>query len=166
MTSNRYGAASTIGIGGNGAATLFGDTPIATAGVDVAGSIGDTTAQGNGQVLTGTGSANGMELKVSATTVGTFGTVRYFEGLTAKLDARIAELIGPKGALKARTDGYEASSKAINTQMTEFNARLVRLEERYRRQYSTLDATLAKMSSTSAYLQQQLAAIAANRAAK
>jgi flagellar hook-associated protein 2 len=166
MTSNRYGAASTVGISGDGGMALFGNTPVATSGVDVAGTIGEVAANGNGQVLTGAGKATGIELKVNATNVGALGTVRYFEGITAKLDARVAEIVGPKGWIKARTDGYETSSKAVNQQMTEFNLRLVKLEERYRRQYSALDATLAKMSSTSAYLQQQLAAIAANSRAK
>jgi flagellar hook-associated protein 2 len=164
ITSVRYGAASGIAASGNGSLTLFGNAPTATTGLDVVGTIGGISATGNGQVLAGTGAVLGLELKINTSVTGGLGAVKYFEGITAKLDARITELSGPKGPLKARTDGLDASVKDIGKLTTDYNARLVRLEQRYRRQFSTLDATLGRMSTTSTYLQQQLAAIAKNTA--
>lgn len=166
ITSTRYGSASTVVAGGNAASSLLGNAPIATAGMDITGSIGGATAVGSGQILVGTGNAGGLELTVNAAVTGTLGTVKYFEGITSKLDTRIAELVGAKGALKARTDGYEASIKAIDKLMSQYSDRLTKIEARYRRQYSALDASLGKMNNTSNYLQQQLASIAANTAQK
>ncbi|MFN0302495.1 MAG: flagellar filament capping protein FliD [Burkholderiales bacterium] len=166
ITSTGYGNASTLVAGGNAASALLGNAPITTAGLDVTGSIGDTTAVGKGQLLVGTGKANGLELRINASVTGSLGTVKYFEGITSKLDARITELTGAKGVLKARTDGYEAAIKAVGKLMTEYGDRLTKIEARYRRQYSALDATLGKMNTTSNYLRQQLASIAANTARK
>ena len=160
ITSVRYGVASSVAVGGNGATTLFGDAPVATAGLDVVGAIGGVSATGNGQVLAGTGAANGLELKINTFVMGELGNVKYFEGITAKLDARITALNGLNGPLKARTDGLGVSVKDIGKQADQFNARLVSIEARYRRQYSALDAMLGRMSATSTYLQQQLASIA------
>ena len=159
VTSVRYGAASSVAVSGNGATTLFGDTPVATTGLDVVGAIGGVSATGNGQVLAGTGAANGLELKINTSVTGELGAVKYFEGITAKLDARITALNGLNGPLKARTDGLGVSVKDIGKQADQFNARLVSIEARYRRQYSALDAMLGRMSATSTYLQQQLASI-------
>ena len=52
LTSSRYGSTSGVTLaGGNGAAALLGAIPVATAGLDVAGSIDGVAATGTGQVL-------------------------------------------------------------------------------------------------------------------
>jgi len=44
LTSRRYGAGSTLSVSGSAAPSLFGATPAATAGLDVAGTIGEVVS--------------------------------------------------------------------------------------------------------------------------
>ena len=67
------------------------------------------------------------------------------------------------GLLKSKTDGLNVSIKTIADQAARFETRLDSIEKRYRAQFVALDATLSSMQSTSDYLTQQLAALAANR---
>lgn len=74
MTSNAYGANSSVSVtSGNAITNLFGTAPTSTSGQDVAGTINGVTARGSGQYLTGTtglqgsttGSNNGTQAQRS-----------------------------------------------------------------------------------------------------
>lgn len=165
LTSNTYGSSSSVAVAGNAATDLLGAAPTATAGLNVQGTINGGEATGTGQKLvSNSGPSIGMELQIVATAPGALGTVTYFEGVTAKLDARITEMLDASGPLRARTDGINASIRGIERRTQVVTDRLSQMEQRYIRQYSALDTMLAQMSSTSAYLQQQLAQISANTA--
>ncbi|MNW21730.1 Flagellar hook-associated protein 2 [compost metagenome] len=62
-----------------------------------------------------------------------------------------------------RSKGLNETIKSIATQRDKFSDKLNDIETRYRAQYSRLDVTLSRLTSTQSYLTQQLAAIAANR---
>lgn len=163
LTSNTYGASSSVALAGNAATDLLGAAPTATAGLDVQGTIDNGAATGTGQKLVSTnGNSIGMELQIAASAPGTLGTVTYFEGVTARLDARITELLDTTGPLRSRTDGINASIRGIERRAQALTDRLGQIEQRYIRQYSALDTMLSQMSSTSAYLTQQLAQLSAN----
>ncbi len=163
IASNTYGASSSVAVSGNAATDLLGAAPTATAGLDVQGTIDGGDATGTGQKLVSTnGNSIGMELQIVATAPGSLGTVTYFEGVSAKLDARISELLNESGPVRARTDGINTSIRNIERRAQVLTDRLGQIEQRYIRQYSALDTMLAQMSSTSAYLQQQLAQLSAN----
>jgi len=166
VTSNRYGAASNVAVSGNAATGIFGAAPVTTTGLDVAGTIGTLAATGRGQLLTGSGVAKGLEIRISSSTTGTLGTVNYFEGIAARIDARLADVLGRKGSLQSKADGLDASVKDLRKLADAYSVRMTAIEARYRKQFSSLDASLARMQSTSTYLQQQLTSIAANTASR
>ena len=58
--------------------------------------------------------------------------------------------------IDSRIDGINASIKDIDTQRDTLNRRLEDTEKRIRAQYPALDATIASMTQTSNFLQQQL----------
>ena len=66
-------------------------------------------------------------------------------------------LVGTTGTIAARTDGINTSVAAIGKQRSIVNARLVVIEERYRKQFTALDTLMSNMTSTSNYLTTQLA---------
>jgi flagellar hook-associated protein 2 len=156
MTSQRYGSASTVAItGGNASAGLFG-TPTQTAGVNVAGMIGDRLATGVGEVLTGTGDAAGLEIKVNGGVTGERGTIRFARGYAYELDQLAGKLLEDDSLLDGRMDGISASIKDIERKREQLNVRLESIEKRYRDQFNALDALMSRMQQTSTYLQRQL----------
>lgn len=161
VVSNDFGSGSSVtGPGGNAAAGLFGGTPAATAGQNVAGTINGVAATGQGQSLL---SADGLRLRVTATSAGALGNLTFTRGYGSLLKDAVNKLIDTTGPIAARTDGLAASVKRNTKQQDDFNTRMATLEVAYRRQFSALDSMLTSMSQTSSYLSQQLAALARSR---
>lgn len=157
VTSNRYGSASAVLLtGGNALTALFG-TQTETAGVDVAGTIGGIAATGSGQMLTGTGDAAGLALKVSAGATGSRGSVNFARGFAYELDKLVGRMLENDSLIDGRIDGINASIKDIGTRRDALAIRLELIEKRYRAQFSALDTMIASMTKTSDFLTQQLA---------
>lgn len=64
--------------------------------------------------------------------------------------------LGFDGALTGRTEGLNNAIRDIGKQRDAINTRLVSVEARYRRQFTSLDSMLSSMGQTSSYLSQQL----------
>ncbi len=155
ITSNRYGSASTVSItGGNGKLSLFG-TPVETSGADVAGKINGITATGSGQTLTGAADSSGLVIKITGGGTGVRGDIDFAHGFGKKLDKIVGEMLNGR-LIDSRVDGINASIKDIDAQRDTLNRRLENTEKRIRAQYTALDATIASMTQTSNFLQQQL----------
>ncbi len=159
ITSNRFGSGSSISFAsGAGADNLMGATPVSTTGLDVAGTIGGLAATGSGKILTGgPGNAEGLALQVEG--LGARGTVNYSQGYAFQFDKFTKNLLDTTGPLTLRTEGINASIKQLTDNRLRMVDRLADVEKRYRAQYTSLDATISKMNSTSAYLSQQLSAL-------
>jgi len=158
LTSALYGSSSSIVItGGNAASTLFGAGTTSITGVDVAGEIGGIAASGSGQILTGTGNANGLQLLVEGGSTGARGSISFSRGIAWQLDQTITALLGEKGTLASRTDGIDRSIEDIESRRAVLERRLEDIEARYRKQFAALDSLVASMQQTSNYLTQQLA---------
>jgi flagellar hook-associated protein 2 len=154
-TSSRWGRESTLALtGGSALAPLFG-TPVATDGRDIAGTLGGRPATGAGQRLTG----SGLAVDVSGTASGARGEVRYALGFAARIDAFVDRMVAGDGALAARTGGIQRSIDGLDRDRGNVLRRLDAIETRLRAQFVALDSTLASMTATSSYLQQQLAAL-------
>lgn len=164
ITSTKYGAISNIKLSSN-TGTAFSDifgAAAPTAGVDVAGTIGGQAAGGSGQFLTGKGSdADGLKIEVTGGALGARGTVGFSQGYAYQLTNLTNGFLGSKGLIAGRTDGIAASIKTLTQQKEDFGLRLGDIEKRYRAQYTALDVSISKMSQTSTYLTQQLAALSA-----
>lgn len=161
ITSTKYGSVSKVDISGNGAADLLG-TPTLTAGVDVAGTIGSAPATGSGQQLTGAAGSgsSGIVVQITGGNLGDRGTVNISKGIGALFNAVNDSFLGATGTIQNKNDGINKSVADIGKQRDALNIRLTLTEARYRKQYSSLDVTLAGMNSTSNFLTQQLAALA------
>jgi flagellar hook-associated protein 2 len=71
----------------------------------------------------------------------------------------IDKLVGLSGTIKTRSDDLSASADRLVKQQEALETRLVKVEERYRKQFSALDTLVSQMNSSSAYLTQQLASL-------
>lgn len=164
LASNKYGSSSVASItGGNGQTDLFGGSATATTGVDVAGTIDGQAATGKGQTLTAnTGNANGMGIVINGGTLGTRGVINFTQGYANELDNLMTSVLGKNGQINSATAGLNATIKSIqnsvNSQMAINQQVLASLQA----QYTALDVTMSGLSSTSAFLTQQLAGLSSS----
>lgn len=164
LTSNRYGAVSGVTLGsvsGSPVTLLQGAAPVATAGIDVAGSIGGMPATGSGQFLSAAlGSvADGLKLQVSGGFIGARGNVDFSQGYADRLNKLVDGFIGSGSLIAGTNDGLNRSVKDIGKQRDALQLRLADTEKRYRAQFTALDVAIGSMTTTSTFLTQQLAAI-------
>ena len=159
FTSSRYGSASAVALSNTAADTLVGAAPVATAGLDVAGTIGGVAGVGSGQVLTGATGApsEGLKLNITGGVLGPRGTISYARGAGYALDQVLTSFLAATGAVQTRTDGLQGSIKDIDKRKDVLQARLDLVQAAYLRQFNALDAQLSQLSATSTYLTQQLA---------
>ncbi|MBX3616143.1 flagellar filament capping protein FliD [Nitrosomonas sp.] len=155
VTSNKYGSESSVQItGGNGKADLFG-TSVEITGSDVAGTINGVVATGSGQTLTGAAESSGLILKITGGSTGSRGEIDFAHGFAQKLNKIVDGMLTGK-LIDSRIDGINTSIKDIEAQREKLQLRLENIEKRVRAQFTTLDATIASMTQTSNFLQQQL----------
>ncbi len=158
IANTRYGSESKIDIGGT-AADAFLPSKVVATGTDVEGSINGAAAKGSGQFLT---AGDGLKLEVTGGTVpADRGTVSFSRGFAELASDLAASFTAKDGLVTSRTDGLNETVKTIEKQREALNTRLAEVEKRYRAQFTALDATVARMKSTSDYLAQQLSAMAA-----
>jgi flagellar hook-associated protein 2 len=158
VTSTKYGASSKVAVsGGNAAAGLFG-TATATDGLAVAGTIGGLAATGSGQTLTASGGdAKGLAVTITGGAIGERGSISFAKGFAVQLDKLVGKLLEDDGMVDSRLDGINASVKDIAKRRESLEARMVSIERRFRAQFTALDTLIASMTTTSSFLQQQLA---------
>ena len=66
-------------------------------------------------------------------------------------------MLATDGLLTSRTDGINRTIKSFDSRIEAFELRLEKVQARYSAQFTALDAAMSSMSTTSAYLTQQLA---------
>jgi len=164
LESTSYGSKSNINITmatGTDTSPIFG-TGAPVKGKDVAGTIGEYAASGDGQTLTGMpgGPVEGLKLTVAGDTTGARGTFGFSQGYAYQLNTLASGYLGAGGAITSRTKGLNDTVKDITAQREKFATKLVDIEARYRKQYSALDTMIANLNSTQSFLTQQLASLA------
>ena len=75
-------------------------------------------------------------------------------------------MLGVDGAVTTRTDGLNQQLQRNEKDQDTWNVRLDQIEQRLRAQYTALDATMAQLSTQSAYLTQQIAQFNASSSSK
>ena len=81
----------------------------------------------------------------------------YTQGYAYQLNQAVTQFLDRGGIVAAGTDGLNSHIKDIDHRRDELQQRLTIIEANYRQQFTALDALLGSMSTTSTFLQQQLA---------
>lgn len=128
------------------------------------GTINGVTATGSGTNLIGAvgDASEGLNVKVTSGALGARGTVNFSIGYAAQFDSLVTSLLSESGILASRTEGINSSIKRLDKQAESITVRLTAIEARYRAQFTKLDTLMSSMSTTSAFLTQQIATINAN----
>lgn len=133
--------------------------------VDTIGTINGVAGTGTGTALKGAvgDDSEGLIINVTGGATGARGTITYSIGFAAQLNDLVSDFLDEEGILTTKTDGLDSSITRLNKETEAQEARLVSIEKRYRAQFTALETLISSMNSTSSYLTQQLAQIAANR---
>ncbi|WP_194712828.1 flagellar filament capping protein FliD [Noviherbaspirillum soli] len=163
ILSSSYGPSSKVTFSGVNADRLLGTARKETVGLDVAGTIDGAAATGKGISLTASdsGAASGIRVDVTGGAIGDRGTVNYSKGYASQFNDLISTFLGTGGRLTARTEGINKSIASVKKDEDRWTDRLTTREADLRKQFTALDTKLSSLTSTSTYLTQQLAQIAA-----
>lgn len=78
------------------------------------------------------------------------------EGFMQRFYSETSTLLQADGVIDAKNDGIAAQISSLDTRINQFETRLTSIEARLRKQFSSLDALLGTLSSTSNLLSRQL----------
>jgi flagellar hook-associated protein 2 len=133
------------------------NTVDAAYGKDIEGTIGGLKANGQGQeLLAAQGSAQGLKLLISDSTVGDRGTVRFSRGLVERLDKVLAGLVDANGILTKRSNNLGKDLEQIQETQSTLDQRMSDYEARLLKQFNSMDSLLGRFQATGSYLTQQL----------
>lgn len=79
------------------------------------------------------------------------------KGLAIQFNDWLNQAVGSGGVIANRVDGLTNSIEDLDVRRDRLNTRLTIIESRYRAQFSALDSLISNMSTTSSFLEQQLA---------
>jgi flagellar hook-associated protein 2 len=163
ITSQVYGADSTVEITESTASALGLNVASGTVGTNVAGTIGGVQAEGNGQYLT---APSGLKLFVKGGLSGSLGSISFSRGLMEKLDDILGGLLDSDGSLKAKTDGLQKTLDLIGEERINLDKKTSKLEQRLLSKFNAMDAILGQFQSTGSFLSQQLDSLPFNNSSK
>jgi flagellar hook-associated protein 2 len=84
------------------------------------------------------------------------------DGIAKRFDATLTNYLSSTGSLSSSVDGVNSEIKGINEQRDRLNLRLTAVEARYRKQFTAMDALVARLQSTGSFLAQQLSGLSSS----
>jgi len=133
--------------------------------VDVEGSFDLAFAIGISTQKDGTLTVNGTTLS-NALNSDFNGVANLFadaeQGIAVRLTQLAASFLSVGGAIEGRSSSLDRQVRALDDQRSALGRRLEQVEQRYFRQFSSLDTLVARLQSTGTLLTQQLSALSSN----
>lgn len=160
ISSRQYGSGSQFAVvssvadSGTGNTTGIGNVAATVTGKDVAGTINGETARGTGQFLLGSqagGSANGLQIQVTATATGSLGTITYTSGVAQfAVSTGTADTDATNGILTLASNSIQEGIDGIAKDAASLDERVKAKEEALRRQFSAMEGAISKIKASSA----------------
>ncbi|PPE74524.1 flagellar hook protein [Solimonas fluminis] len=155
------------------ASTLTGDSTARQAANELRAIMGGSAPGGSVSYLSQLGIKTGSDglLTVDSAKLGeaiakdASSIARMFggeDGYASKISKNIDAMLAEGAGIDAQTDTLQARLKDISSQKDALDRRMTQVQARYTAQFTALDTLMTRMSTTSNYLTQQLAALAAN----
>lgn len=164
FTSSDYGSDSNVSLTTVEDGSAYGlSVSTGISGLDVAGTIGGRTAEGDGQVLflgNGNGGASGIQVRVLGDQTGNRGSITFVEGVAERTVDLVSSFVGADGAIESRTESLNRDLKQIQENQARLEERIAAYRERLVNQFSAADSLISQLNSTRDYVSQQLAALA------
>jgi flagellar hook-associated protein 2 len=160
LTSTLYGSAGTFTVKSNQDAANnnsgIGSTQLVVTGRDIEGTVNGEEMTGSGQMLlgtTGNKTTEGLQLRVTASTAGFYGTVAVSNGLAVLTDlqARLAIDTG-NGSLTGLSNSLNDQITDIKNEIADYQTRLRAEETFLRQQFSAMETAVALLKQNAAGL--------------
>ncbi|GHU27095.1 hypothetical protein FACS189488_15170 [Betaproteobacteria bacterium] len=84
---------------------------------------------------------------------------KFASHVGTRFNTEVDKIAGLGGRIQASTDSIKTNVRNLEKQQEALEARLVKIEARYRSQFGALDSLVANMNSTSSYLASQLSSL-------
>ena len=164
FTSSDYGSDSNVSLTSVEDGSAYGlSAATGTSGIDVAGTIGGRTAEGDGQVLflgSGNGGASGLQVRILGDQTGSRGSITFVEGVAERTVDLVSSFVGADGAIESRTESLNRDLEQIQQNQARLEERIAAYRERLVSQFTAADSLISQLNNTRDYVSQQLAALA------
>lgn len=173
LTSKQYGTVaefavqSTVDAGALGNTSGIGRTILDAKGQDVAGTINGETATGNGQTLSGSqqgingvggGQALGLQLRITATTAGSFGSVVFTSGVAHQAVNYVNSQSDPfSGVLTTAASSFQTQYADDQTAISDIESYVADQQVYLSQVYSAMENAVSTLKSSSSGLSALLA---------
>jgi len=162
IVTKQFGSNVSLAIKSNlaasGSNSGIGDSIVTAAGLDIGGTINGEAATGSGQFLTGSlkgGKATGLQLRVTATTAGTYGRVTLSRGVADLVRGYVSQLTDAfSGDLTTATTNMDAQIKSYDADLESLASRVKNKEQTLRLQFAAMEGSIIRIKSASAGLAQ------------
>ncbi len=145
LATSGYGSGATFTVAGS-AQGLDGTYN----GIDVIADFGEGPVTGSGRSVAGNGAAAGLTLKV-ASGLGSYN-MNYGTGFGGLLDTYLSSLEGVDGRIQTQRDSISGRISDFDDQIEAFEQRLILREGTLRKQFTTLETSLARLQSQGSWL--------------
>jgi flagellar hook-associated protein 2 len=160
LTSKQYGSKAAFTVVSDQEAadsnSGIGTTRLEVRGQDVAGTINGEPATGDGQFLTGNrgnATTDGLQIRVTATTTGTIGTVTVTRGIADRVFQLIQRFTDSiSGTLTDESKTIQQQIDEIKQRISAFDEAMQRRANDLRAQFTSMENALNKMRSQAQYL--------------
>jgi flagellar hook-associated protein 2 len=167
-----FAVRSGVADSGDGLSLGIGTTAVSVRGKDVQGTINGEEARGNGQFLTGSreatatqsaGSALGLQVRVTATAPGNFGTVVFTSGIADQIRNLVtAQTDAFSGALTTASNTVQREIDDLQSTLQDLEERLKNSAQNMRLRFTAMESAVIRIRSANAGLA-QLAALQTQR---
>jgi flagellar hook-associated protein 2 len=166
LISKQYGSTADFAVVSSASigpdTSSIGTTPTEVQGVDVVGTINGETASGIGQFLTGSqtagvsgtnGLALGLQLRVTATAAGNYGTMVYTSGVADVVKNYITgQTDAYTGALTTAVAGLQTQIDGDTSDIADIEARLTDEQTTLQQQFTAMEVAVAQIKAASSGL--------------
>ena len=155
-TTNAFTVESTMIAAADNSGIGIGQPGTTMAALNVAGTINDEAATGNGQFLVGnTGNANteGLQIQYTGTDTGLVGTIKFTKGIAAQMTDSVFTFTDSVNGLLSSTDtAIQEQVASIQQSITDIEERLTRRETELRLRFSQMEQAIADAQAQGARL--------------
>lgn len=160
LTAKQYGSgvnfAVTSAIAGSTTSSGIGTAISHVNGTDIVGTINGESAIGSGQFLTGNltgGSANGLQLRITAASAGHYGNVTYTSGI-ASFDVNYVTLMtdASNGLLTSASTSLQDQIDGITSDISDLEARLSDEQQTLTQRFTDMETSVANIKAAAAGL--------------
>jgi flagellar hook-associated protein 2 len=135
-------------------------------GTDVAGTINGEACTGKGQILTGNSGnlkTDGLVIKATATTTGSFGTICVTKGVASTLADYLNFITEPlNGLIDTTESSLQSKMTDIDKDIAKYEERIALKQDQLLAKFAAMESAMGRLQSEGNYIASQAAQLSSN----